>query len=192
VSIETEVKIRLDDPDDLRRHLSAVKAARVSDRHFEDNYVLDFRDGHLGAQQCLLRVRYTSRVALVTFKGRPQAGSTFKVREELECGVENASVVLAIFERLGLEVRFRYQKYREEYHVGVGAGLVHVAVDDTPIGAFAELEGLPDAIRGVAAAVGFSEAQFLPESYYTLYIRFCRGRGESPGNMIFPGAQPGQ
>jgi len=66
---------------------------------------------------------------------------------------------------------------------------IHLAVDETPVGCYAELEGPEECIRQVAIKLGFAEAEFLRDSYYSLYIRFCKEQGETPGHMLFPGPQ---
>lgn len=76
---------------------------------------------------------------------------------------------------------FRYQKYRREY----GVEGVRVAVDETPIGNYAELEGSEEAIRALARALSFPEKSFLRSSYHSLYLEFCRQKGVAAGHMVF-------
>jgi adenylate cyclase, class 2 len=185
VNKEIEVKIRLVDLNAVRRRLLASGADIVAGRDFEDNLILDFPDGLLNSRQSLLRVRYTRNAGIVTFKGAPEQGSRFKIREELETTVARPELMLQIFQRLGFEVRFRYQKYREEFLFRLEQGEIHVALDDTPIGSYAELEGFPDGILEVAARLGFSETEFLRDSYYGLYVKYCAERGEAPAHMVF-------
>ena len=188
MKIETEVKIPLSDTDELRRRLKAMQAVLVSERHFEDNYVLDFPDSRLRLQQSMVRLRYTKDAGFVTFKGPPQSGAPFKIREELETSIGDVTIALSVFKRLGLEVWFRYQKYREEYALaspGKSSSVLHVALDETPIGNYVELEGAQEDIRQAATSMGFDESQFLRASYYGLYVQFRRERGEEPENMLF-------
>ncbi len=187
--LETEVKIKVNDIAAFRARLHAMDAAAVSERHLEDNYILDFADSRLRSQQSMLRLRYTSGGAFVTFKGPPQAGSPFKIREELETTIGDVALALTVFDRLGLKTWFRYQKYREEYDLvsgEPGSGPVRVAVDETPIGNYAELEGSQQDIRRAAAALNFCESDFIRASYYWLYVQFCHERGRAPANMLFP------
>jgi adenylate cyclase class 2 len=195
MAVETEIKIRLSEVTELRSRLEPLGPVLLSERHFEDNFVLDYPDGRLRCQSCLLRVRKTKGKESVTFKGPPIPSRLFKRREELESEVDNADILLQIFEHMGLRVWFRYQKYREEYQITVAEGLagkLHLALDSTPIGNFAELEGTEEGIRTVAAALGFSEFQFLRDSYYSLFAQYCGERGQDTGHMVFaPGDQGG-
>jgi adenylate cyclase class 2 len=182
--IETEVKIRLFELTEVRSRLLLLSPVLISERHFEDNFVLDDADGSLRLRRCLLRVRKTKGKESVTFKGPPLPSAQFKRREELEAEVKNADILLQIFEQIGLRTWFRYQKYREEYQLAV-SGTLHVALDATPIGDYMELEGSEEGIRTVAAALGFSESGFLRDSYYSLFARFCEEQGRVPGHMVF-------
>jgi len=82
LSTETEIKIKIEDPGDFRRRLGAFSPGMLSERHFEDNHLLDFPDGRLGSGQCLLRIRFTEGRHFLTFKGPPRREGVFKIREE--------------------------------------------------------------------------------------------------------------
>lgn len=192
MSVETEVKVAVTALDEFQRRLSGLAHEQVSARHFEDNALLDYADGRLRRQGCLLRVRAAGGVASVTFKGPPAESDLYKIREELETRVESAAAALGIFERLGLRVWFRYQKYRTEYRIegrDEDSG-VALALDETPIGVYAEFEGSQEAIRRAAAAMGYGSSQFLRDSYYGLYLEFCRARGLPAADMVFDERQP--
>jgi len=120
-------------------------------------------------------------VACLTFKGPPEPEGLFKTREELEIKLEDGEIALHIFERLGMRVWFRYQKYRREFALGE----IHVAVDETPVGNYAEFEGSKEGIRALAREMGIEESQFLRQSYYSLYLEYCRATGDSPCDMIY-------
>ncbi len=188
MAVETEIKVRLAAPELFRRQVASV-SRMLHPRHFEDNYLLDFADGRMKSRMSLLRIRLAQGKAWMTYKGPPQPEGIFKVREELETSIEDAAAALEVFARLDLHVWFRYQKYREEYAVpvqGRPVEEVRLAVDETPVGAYAELEGSVDAIRTAAAVLGLDESMFLRASYYSLYLQHCAERGEKPGDMVFP------
>ena len=188
MAVETEIKVQTNDLDKLKAMLLALKARALSDRHLEENNVLDTQEGRLRAEGCLLRVRKTGARGSVTFKGPARPSGVFKSREESETVVENADTMLKIFQQVGMEVWFRYEKYREEFSVPVSSGPtaeILVALDSTPIGDYAELEGSEEGIRELANRLGFVESQFLRDSYYSLFVRFCREHGEVPRHMVF-------
>jgi adenylate cyclase class 2 len=185
MAVETEVKIGLPDVSEFRSRLMLLKPFLIAERHFEDNFVLDYPDGRLRNKSCLLRVRKTKVGESVTFKGAPLPSRLFKQREELESEVGSADIVLRILENIGLQVWFRYQKYREEYDIAGPGGKLHLALDSTPIGDFVELEGTEEGIRAVAGALGFSESQFLRDSYYSLFAHYCGAKGQDVGHMVF-------
>ena len=112
-----------------------------------------------------------------------------KVREEIEMEVADAEVLSQIFHGLGMKGWFRYEKYRTTYALPASArwakGLL-IEMDETPIGAFAELEGPPEAIDRAASLLGYSHGDYVLKNYLQLYIEECRRRGVEPHNMVFP------
>jgi adenylate cyclase class 2 len=134
-------------------------------------------------------VRITDSKASITHKGPVQPSEHFKIREERESAVEDGAIVLQIFEQIGFRVWFRYQKFRQEYDIalgGAGRHYLRVAVDETPVGDFAEFEGSEEGIREVTRSMGFNDSQYLRDSYYALYLKHCARRGVVPGHMVFP------
>ena len=57
--------------------------------------------------------------------------------------------------------------------------------DETPIGLFLKLEGGASAIDRAAALLGYSNHDYVTQSYGALYIAECRHRGEKASNMLF-------
>ena len=127
-----------------------------------------------------MRVRTESGRSFVTYKGPVQPG-TMKVREEIETAAGDGEVLLRIFEQLGFRVWFRYEKYREEY---AGDDLV-VAIDETPVGTFVELEGGEAAIRAMTEALGRTEADFVLDSYRGLFLQHKQKYGYETPHMFF-------
>lgn len=189
MSTETEIKVKIGDPEDFCSRINAFNPRIVSTRHFEDNHLLDFPRKTLQASGCLVRIRHVRMQrgrerAFLTYKGPPAEDGIFKSREELETELDNGGLALEILQRLGMQIWFRYQKYRREFEIQS----VIVAVDETPIGNYAEFEGTETGIYALARKTGIETSGFIRLSYYSLYLENCRSRGGTPGNMIF---QPG-
>jgi adenylate cyclase class 2 len=127
-----------------------------------------------------LRVRRDGSETVLTFKGAQQPGPV-KSREEIETTMGDPAAAEAILAAIGFRQCFRSEKYREDYDID---GVV-VIIDDTPMGVFVEIEGTPDAIVRVAAAIGRSPADFELASYPGLYRRWCERTGRTPGDMVF-------
>ena len=135
--VETEVKLRVEGPIPAREALARAGASLVRSRHFEDNVLFDDGEWGLVGRGELLRLRRTEGVATLTFKGPRRVENGIKSRPELEVGVLDADALEAILLSLGYRPVFRYQKYRETYHLG----RAEVVLDETPIGTFLEIEG---------------------------------------------------
>src|SRR5438876_35702 len=84
MAIETEIKLRVDDLEGLRRRLESLRGVLRAARHFEDNYVFDFPDGSTRSRGCLVRIRNAGPKWLLTYKGPALEAGPFKTREELE------------------------------------------------------------------------------------------------------------
>jgi adenylate cyclase class 2 len=104
-----------------------------------------------------------------------------KLREELETMAADGDVLLQIFEALGFHVWFRYQKYREEFALDD----VLVALDETPVGTFVEIEGADRGIAETAEALGRGPRDYLVDSYRRLYQVDCEARGIAVADMLF-------
>jgi adenylate cyclase class 2 len=126
-------------------------------------------------------VRTESGRSLVTFKGPVQPGQ-MKLREEHETVVGDGEVLIRIFEALALRVWFRYQKYREEY----AAAELTIAIDETPVGTFVEIEGGEEAIVAMTHALGRTPADFVLDSYYGLFMKRREQYGLAGDQMVFP------
>jgi hypothetical protein len=106
---------------------------------------------------CALRIRNDSGRSLLTFKGPVQPGP-MKMREEHETVLSDGDVLTYVLESLGLHVWFRYQKFREEF----AAEDATIALDETPIGTFIEIEGGERAILSLTCALGRTPGRVHP------------------------------
>ena len=138
----------------------------------------------------MLRVRSEGGKSLLTFKGPVQPG-VMKLREEHETVVADGDTLLTILHELGLRVWFRYEKYREEF----AAEDVIIAIDETPVGTFVEIEGGEEHIHHTAAALGKTPADYITDSYRTLFVRYCTRawpRRQRHDVQLDPGASVGR
>jgi adenylate cyclase class 2 len=180
VNVEREIKLRFESPDRARAAVIAIGAHPLRDRRLQDDQVFDWPDSRLRDARNLLRVRREAGAATLTFKGPPQPG-TMKVREEIETTVGDGSNLITMLERLGLHVAFRYQKYRQEFrHEGA-----ILAIDETPVGTYLEIEGDADRISKIATALGRTQADYVVASYRELFLRDREARGLSATHMVF-------
>jgi len=67
-----------------------------------------------------------------------------------------------------------------------------IELDETPIGAFLELEGPASAIDRAAKALGFEKRHYILANYMVLYRESCRRRGQEPRDMLFAKGQSGK
>jgi adenylate cyclase, class 2 len=175
--IEREIKLRVTSPGVAREALERLGASLVRLRHFEDNVLFDDAAGTLRASGAALRLRRTPIGGVLTFKGPREIEEGAKVREERETVVDDPDAIPAILKRLGYRPVFRYQKYRESWTYRGQ----EIEIDETPIGAFLEIEGDAEGIQAVAADLGYDSSQYMADSYVDL---FFAGGGE--GDMVFP------
>jgi len=183
VTLEREIKLRFPDADAAREAVQRAGATPVRSRRFQEDCLLDTADDSLRAMRCVLRVRIESGKSYLTFKGPPVAPSIMKIRDELETLVGDGPTLIRILEQLGFRVWFRYEKYREEFALND----VIIAVDETPVGTFVEIEGGDRGIADMAVALGRGPADYMLDSYRRLYVLDCEARGVTPGDMVFEG-----
>ena len=181
-ALEREIKLRFSSPAEARAAVVATGASPLMGRRLQDDRLLDMPNGLLRDRGSVIRVRQEPGRSFLTFKGPVRPGDK-KVRDERETAVGDAQVLLAILEQLGLRVFFRYQKYREEY----SSPDVIVAVDETPVGTFVEIEGGDRGISVMAEALGRHQSDYVVESYRGLYAEDCRVRGVPLADMLFDG-----
>jgi adenylate cyclase class 2 len=173
-------------------------------RSLEDNTLFDTPGRDLRKARSILRLRRYGDAWKVTFKGRPSNDPLYKSRAELEIAVTEPDALRSLFVSLGLFPAFRYQKFRTTYgpveikKAAKGqrspAARIHreVALDETPVGNFIEIEGSRRWIDQVAKQLGFSKSDYLTASYGALYLEHCAKRKIKPGDMMFDEQEPGR
>ena len=97
-----------------------------------------------------------------------------KMREEHETVVADGDVAARPSSKaLGLHVWFRYEKYREEF----AAEDVVIAIDETPVGVFVEIEGGEAHIHDTARALGRTPDDYITDSYRMLFLQHREAHG---------------
>lgn len=178
--LEREVKLRFRDAEEARQAILATGATPLRSRRFQEDCLLDTAEDDLRRRRCVLRVRMECGKTLLTFKG-PVQTSPMKLREELETIIGDGLLLLHVLEELGFHVWFRYEKYREEFaHEDVT-----IAVDETPVGTFVEIEGSERGIHDMAAALAKNPDDYVTDSYRGLYVKHCESRGLPLSDMLF-------
>jgi adenylate cyclase class 2 len=186
--IETEIKLRIPEGGEAGRALLERHGCRVIEpRTFLDDQVFDLPDQTMLRSGRLLRVRFANGAATLTYKG-PSLPGKHKQREELEAFTQNSEALPAILNRLGYSRAWRYEKYRTTYVDGAETAHAVIALDETPIGVFLELEGPGEWIDGTAGRLGFERKDYILASYGSLYREYLKLHG-GPADMVF-GAEP--
>jgi len=182
-TLEREIKLRFRDADEARHAILATGATPLRSRRLQEDCLLDTPTDDLRRRRCVLRVRMECGKTLLTFKG-PVETSPMKVREELETVVGDGLLLLKVLEELGFHVWFRYEKYREEFaHEDVT-----IAIDETPVGTFVEIEGSEHGIHEMAAALARNPDDYVTDSYRGLYVKHCESQGLPLSDMLFEDA----
>ena len=178
---EIEIKLPVQDLAAVRERLRAGSARQLTAPHSESNDLYDQADGSLAKSGRVLRLRRTEDGATLTFKGPPRFEEGAKTREERETAVSDPNEMESILAALGFHRRFRYEKRREEWSLDDCV----IALDETPIGDFAEVEGDPAAIRRALQHLGLDPSESIPYSYPELYVRRRREDSTLPADMLF-------
>ena len=177
---EIEVKLPFDSVEAARRAVEALDVEISVPRHFEDNLVFDRPDRSLKENGMVLRLRARDEKRILTLKSPVPGIHVHKVREEHETEVGDIEIMREVFERLGFEIAWRYQKHRTQYKLDDLA----ICLDETPIGCYVELEGPPEQIDRVAASMGFGVKDYMRHSYRELYVLEVRRRGIPEGDLL--------
>lgn len=180
MAFEREIKLKFDSVEDARERILSIGATPLRGRRRQEDSLLDTADNQLYDRRCVLRVRCEDSKSLLTFKGPVQPGQ-MKLREEHETVVADGDALLTILHELGMRVWFRYEKFREEF----SAEDVIIAIDDTPVGTYVEIEGGEEFIHQTAAALGKTQHDYITDSYRTLFLQYCREHHVEARDMLF-------
>lgn len=179
-TVEREVKLGFESTVDAREAIEAAGATPLRGRRLQEDALLDDEEESLRRRGCALRIRSENGKSRITFKGPIQA-SAMKLRDEFETVVGDGALLLRVFEELGYHVWFRYEKYREEYaHEDV-----IIAIDETPVGVFVEIEGGEQGIATMADRLGRAAGDYVLDSYRGLFLKLRDRYGLTGNDMVF-------
>jgi len=162
---EIEIKFAVKDTKIITEKLGKLGFGVTVGRHLEKNYLLDDHDGNLQKAGTVLRIRKTPSGRTLTYKGPISAASKLKHREEIECRIEDADILLRMFEQSGFKIRTEYSKHRTVFEKN---GFT-ISLDETEAGNYLEVEGPSDAdITKLGEKLGYSETDFVRRTYAEL------------------------
>ncbi|HWR16496.1 MAG TPA: class IV adenylate cyclase [Terriglobales bacterium] len=176
---EVEVKFHVDDLNALRERLQKIGFQEITPRTHEFNTLYD-SNGRLRRRGELLRIRKYGDRWVLTHKAKSH-DARHKTRLETETRIEDGEALGRIFESLGFDPQFSYEKFRSEWTDGQG----HVVLDETPIGDFGEIEGSPGWIDAIAQKIGVDEANYITKSYADLFFDWTNKHNSWAKNMTF-------
>jgi len=190
---EIEIKLRITDLSELLRKIRRLHCV-CKGRVFERNVLYDTPEGDFRRRGWLLRLRVETPAAskllpagrasaVVTSKAPIPASRSSRYKEKLEreVAVRRPQSWADTLLSLGLYPAFCYEKCRTTFRL---SGL-HLELDETPVGAFLELEGSPRAIDRAARALGYAARDYFRGTYWDLYAAACRRAGKPIRNMVF-------
>jgi adenylate cyclase class 2 len=179
--VEQEMKIPGAALTVVREHLAQRGGRCLHPSALEDNWVLDGPDRTLSGSGRLLRVRQAGGRAWLTLKEPGSFSGGVKSRIEIETSIGSAETVLAILAGLGFRPARRYQKRRETWSWGP----IVVALDETPMGAFVELEGPAERLAGAARDLGLDPETAVLGTYLDLWTAYRALHPDAPLDMVF-------
>ncbi len=139
---EIEIKFAVKDTKIITEKLRKLGFRVTVGRHLEKNYLLDDHDSKL------------------------------KHREEIECRIEDADILLRMFEQSGFKIRTEYSKHRTVFEKNG----FEISLDETEAGNYLEVEGPSDAdITKLGEKLGYSETDFVRRTYAELIGEKRRG-----------------
>jgi adenylate cyclase class 2 len=190
---EIELKFPVADPQALQARLPHLGFHLTTPRTYEHNTLYDTPNRDLRARREVLRIRQYGSLCTVTHKRQPDQQdpvdtTRYKIRIETETIVAEGEALAAIFQRLGYNPVFVYEKYRTEWSHPVdpnSSTTAHLVIDETPIGTYAELEGPTAWIDRTLAELNVDPATCLTDSYGKLFLDWKQRTGSPSEHLTF-------
>jgi adenylate cyclase class 2 len=177
---ETEIKFRIERVAAVNRKLREIGFRLETPRTHEMNTLYDLPGAELRNRKELLRLRQYGKKWTLTHKSGKKTGR-HSSRVELETAVDDGKQMDLILRALGYSPSFRYEKFRAEWTDGKG----QVVVDETPIGNFCEIEGLPSWIDATAKKLDVAPADYITMNYAGLFAEWKQKTNAAANEMTF-------
>jgi predicted adenylyl cyclase CyaB len=162
---EIEIKFAVNDTKTITEKLRKLGFRIAIGRHLEKNYLFDDRGASLQKAGKLLRIRKTPSSETLTYKGPISAKSKLKRREEIECRIEHADVLMRILQETGFTIQTEYSTYRTVFEKGG----FNISLDETEAGNYLEVEGpSEEEVTKLGEKLGYSEKDFVRRTYAEL------------------------
>lgn len=179
---EIEAKFPVKDLSGFIAKLKSLGAELVLDDAYEHNILLDTPERELLKSSARLRLRDENGKFILTYKQTRKKENNISYRDEIETSVDDIENARLIFERLGYEVNFEYEKYRSTYRMQDGL----IMLDRTPLGSFIEIEAAgKDEIRLIAQKIELDWDLRTDKSYVQLFEEWASKTGCSSRKMLF-------
>ncbi len=183
--IETEIKFFVEDFSQIHERINSLGYS-CSDWYFEQNLVFDYESGALRQKDILLRIRRGLADKVTLKLPADEINLTYKQREELESELADPGAMEKIFNCLGLQVWFRYEKFRRTCRLDE----IKVCLDILPFGYYVELEGMEHKLNRAAEELGIEYEQSSIKTYHELHQDFQKESGLEPDpNFVFSAGQ---
>lgn len=198
--IEVEIKVKIDNPDDMRKKFVERNGIYKMSLLHEDTYfnmpegLRDFRksdealrirksiESHIDRKEPRQKPKY-----FITYKGK-KLDSTTKTRKELESIVEEGEKLKEILKSLGFREFFTVEKERELYEFEYNGNKIEALIDYLPIlkEHFIEVEIISDSNEEIDKTtqilfnflntLGISEERSIRKSYLELIADKFKGK----------------
>jgi adenylate cyclase, class 2 len=178
---EIEVKLFVNRLWDVEKRLISNGGRLIQPRVLETNLRFDTQASELARSFRVLRLRRDNEIR-ITYKGPGTTQEGARIREEIEFVVADFERARKLFEALGYQVSFTYEKYRTTYDLQA----VHISLDELPYGSFVEIEG-PDieSLQSVNRTLELKWESSVPASYTELFHQLVISKGLEIQDLTF-------
>ncbi len=162
---EIETKFKIGSAEKFKRNLKKIGARFLAKELERDTY---YCHGILQDSGFTIRLRSVADKGIFTLKGSSGSAPsrTYKVRNEIEAGINDVKAFGKILKQLGFMPRFKKEKIRETYKWKDAK----ISVDKLPfMGFYAEIEGSKKSIKEAAGLLGLDMARAIPDTYMKLF-----------------------